>query len=162
VKIDQVIDDVQRAEADLAKHLRTIGERHAVEHDLYHLGHALARQCAEHLDRLAPIAETYGAKTRSEVTTDSPSLLEAARHKAAELIGRSEAAGVPLLRDLRDLYITAQEAEICWIILIQVAKACRDQQLLDVATSCHSETEIVGKWLRTRIKESSPQALATG
>jgi hypothetical protein len=24
-----------------------IGERHAVEHDLYHLGHTLAKQCGD-------------------------------------------------------------------------------------------------------------------
>ena len=162
MKIDEAIHDVQRAEAVLAKRLRVIGERHAVEHDLYHLGHTLAHQCAEHLDRLAPLAETYGAKAHAELTTASPDVLEAARHKVAELIGRSEAVGVPLLRDLRGLYLDAQEAEICWVVLLQAAKAVRDPQLIDVATSCRSQTETVGNWLRTRIKEASPQALVAG
>ncbi|MFL6011692.1 MAG: hypothetical protein ACJ734_07880, partial [Gaiellaceae bacterium] len=61
MKLDKAIEDVQDAEAELAKELRAIGERHAVEHDLYHLGHTLAKQCADHLERLAPFAERYGA-----------------------------------------------------------------------------------------------------
>jgi hypothetical protein len=30
------------------------------------------------------------------------------------------------------------------------------------ASGCQQEAEVRGKWLRTRIKESSPQVLATG
>ena len=44
MKLDAAIEQVQEAEADLAKELHKIGERHAVEHDLYHLSHTLARR----------------------------------------------------------------------------------------------------------------------
>jgi hypothetical protein len=161
VKLDKAITDVQDAEADLAKELRTIGERHAVEHDLYHLGHTLARQCAEHVERLAPFADRYGATARNGVS-ESPSLLETLRHKSAELLGRSEMSGMLLLRDLRNLYLTAQEAEIAWVILAQAAQAVRDRELLQVVSLCQEEAEARGKWLRTRIKQSAPQVLATG
>lgn len=43
MKLDKAIDDVQEAEADLATRLRVVAERHATEHDIYHLGHTLAR-----------------------------------------------------------------------------------------------------------------------
>lgn len=162
MKLDKAIADVQDAESDLAKELRTIGERHAVEHDLYHLGHALARQCADHLERLTPFVERYGARARDEGVAESPSLLETLRHKSAELLGRSELSGVLLLRDLRNLYLTAQEAEIAWVILAQAAQAVRDRELLALVTVCHEEAEARGKWLRTRIKQSAPQVLATG
>jgi hypothetical protein len=162
VKLDKAITDVQEAEADLAKELRTIAERHAVEHDLYHLGHALARRCSDHLERLAPFADRYGAKPREDGDGESPSLLETLRHKSAELLGRSELSGMLLLRDLRNLYLTAQEAEITWVILAQAAQAVRDRELLQVVSLCHEEAEARGKWLRTRIKQSAPQALATG
>jgi hypothetical protein len=161
VKIDKAIHDVQDAEAQLVKRLRQIGERHAVEHDLYHLGHTLARQSAQHLDLLAPMADKYGVGPH-DTPAESPGLLEKARHKGAELLGRSEMSGLLLLNDLRDLYVCAQEAEICWIILQQAAKAGRDLDLLDVVTSCHSETETCAKWARTRIKETAPQVLAAG
>jgi hypothetical protein len=161
MKLDKAITDVQDAESDLAKELSTIGERHAVEHDLYHLGHTLARQCADHLERLAPFAERYGAKPRDDVA-DSPGLLEALRHKSSELLGRSEMSGLLLLRDLRNLYLSAQEAEIAWVILAQAAQAVRDRELLQTVSLCHEEAEARGKWLRTRIKQSAPQVLATG
>ena len=51
---------------------------------------------------------------------------------------------------------------IAWVILAQAAQAVRDRELLRVASLCHQEAEARGKWLRTRIKESAPQVLATG
>jgi hypothetical protein len=161
MKLDEAIDGVQRAEADLADRLRTVGERHAAEHDLYHLGHTLARQCAEHVQRLAPFAQTYGTRSR-EVHPDSPGLLETMRHKGAELLGRSSASGALLLRDLRQLYLSAQETEIAWVVLIQTAQAVRDADLLAAAGPCHAETETCAKWVRSRIKEVAPQVFATG
>jgi hypothetical protein len=61
MKLDRAIKDCQDAETDLAQQLRKVGERHAVEHDLYHLSHTLARKCEEHLERMRPFAERYGA-----------------------------------------------------------------------------------------------------
>jgi hypothetical protein len=162
VKLDKAISDVQDAEADLAKELRTIGERHAVEHDLYHLGHTLAKQCADHLERIAPFVDRYGATERDDGVAESAGLLETLRHKSAELLGRSEMSGLLLLRDLRNVYLTSQEAEIAWVILAQAAQAVRDRELLQVVSLCHEEAEARGKWLRTRIKEAAPQVLATG
>jgi hypothetical protein len=162
MKLDKAIEDVQDAEADLAKELRIIGERHAVEHDLYHLSHTLAKHCADHLEQLAPFAERYGAAAADTRTHESPSLLTTLRQKSAELLGRSETSGLLLLRDLRTLYLTAQEAELAWVILGQAAQAMRDQELLQTVTLCHQEAEARGKWLRTKIKESAPQILATG
>ena len=162
MKLDKAIEQVQDAEADLAGELRKIGERHAVEHDLYHLSHTLARRCQEHLDRLAPFAERYGAPSKTDDVAETPGLLETLRHKSSELLGRSESTGMLLLRDLRNLYLTAQEAEIAWVILAQTAQVACDRELLRVVTECHEEAETRGKWLRTRIKESAPQVLATG
>ncbi len=161
MRVGNAIEDIQDAEADLAKHLRIVGERHALEHDLYHLGHTLARQCAEHLERLAPFATRYGASSRSEGDFEPPSILERIRRKGGELVGRSEVSGLLLLRDLRDLYLAAQQAEIAWLILAQCAQAVRDRGLLEVTTVCHEQAEARGKWLRTRIKQSAPQILTT-
>src|SRR5213078_3360927 len=138
------------------------GERHAVEHDLYHLSHTLARQCADHLQQLLPAAHRYGASVDPGDLTGSPGLLATVRQKGAELLGRSEASGLLLLRDLRHLYLAAQDAEIAWVILLQAARAARDRDLLQVASNCQEQAEARGKWLRTRIKETSPQVLATG
>ena len=161
MKIGQAIEDVEKAEVKLAKELRATGERHAVEHDLYHLGHTLADRCSERLERLARFAERYGARRR-DARTRSPGPIEALRHKSAEILGRFELSGLLLLRDLKQLYLTAQETEIEWVVLAQAAQAIRDQELLRVAAECHEEAQECGKWLRTRLKESAPQVLAAG
>ena len=45
---------------------------------------------------------------------------------------------------------------------MQTAKAARFAELEQVATSCREETEGTAKWLRTRVKEATPQVFATG
>jgi hypothetical protein len=163
MKLDKAIEYVRDAEAELAAQLRIMGERHAVEHDLYHLGHTLAQQCADRVQQLVPFAGKYGASLHQEkIAAASSGVLAALRRKSSELIGRSEEAGLLLLRDLRHLYLAAQEAEIAWVILVQAAQAIHDGDLLYVACTCREQAETCGKWLRTRIKESSPQILATG
>jgi len=163
MKLDRAIEDVREAEIDLAKRLRIVGERHAVEHDLYHLGHSRADKCAEHLEKLQPFAERYGARSTAEHAgvSSSPGLMETLRQKTSELLGRSEVTGLMLLADLRKNYLVTQQAEISWIVLIQTAKAARDSELLAAATACHEETEMTAKWLRTKIKVACPQILAT-
>jgi hypothetical protein len=162
MKLGKAIEDVRDAEAELATQLQTVAERHAVEHDIYHLGPTLAQQCADHVQQLTPFAKTYGVTLHPERISEPPGVLSTLRQKSAELIGRSEESGLLLLRDLRHLYLTAQQAEIAWVILEQGAQAVRDAALLHVAETCHEQTETCGKWLRSRIKESSPQILATG
>lgn len=169
MKLDRAIAHVQDAESDLGKQLRVVGERHAVEQDLYHLGHTLARQCATHIEKLAPFAQRYGgagaeysrSSRRAEAAAETPPILETMRHKSAELLGRTPKTGLLLLRDLENLYLTAQATEIAWISLTQTAQAIRDSELLRTANLCHEETEAQAKWLRTRIKEAAPQILGT-
>jgi hypothetical protein len=162
MNMNKAVEDVQDAEAELAKRLRVTGERHASEADIYHLAHTLARKCADHLGALAPAAERYGAKSAPDDVDASPGLLETLRRKSAEVVGRSEAAGLLLMADLRELYLVAQHAELAWVVLLQAAKAKRDAELINIVTRCHEETEMCGKWLRTRIKEAAPQVYAAG
>jgi hypothetical protein len=162
MNMHKAIEDAHDAETELAKRLRVTGERHAGESDLYHLGHSLARRSAEHLQALAPFAERYGAKPAPDDLDASPGLLETVRRKGAQVVGRSEVAGLILMADLRELYLAAQSAELAWVVLLQAAKAKRDAELIEVVTRCHEEAEMCGKWLRTRIKEAAPQVYAAG
>jgi hypothetical protein len=156
VNVAPVLEELQDAERELAEHLLRFGERHALEHDLYHTSHTLAHQCEQHLRAIEPFAERYSAHVR-HAEPDSPGLLERLRRATGGALGRSQAAGKVLLRDLRDLYLSTQAAELMWVILVQVSQAARDGEMLQVAVSCHEAAEMRGKWLRTRIKESAPQ-----
>ena len=161
MKLDKAIELVTEAEEELADKLGKLAGRHATEHDIYHLAHSLTSRSREHLAKLTPFVEAVGADTPdpdSGAAANSPG--DRLRRATATLLGRSEATGMLLLLDLRDAYLTAQNAEISWVILLQTAKAARHAELEKVVMACREEAEGTAKWLRTRIKETTPQVLA--
>ncbi|HEU4424213.1 MAG TPA: hypothetical protein VFR67_16910 [Pilimelia sp.] len=113
-------------------------------------------------ERLQSFADRYGAGAAPDDFGDSPGMVEALRRKGAQALGRTEASGLLLLRDLRQLYLTAHDAEITWVMLAQAARAVRDAELIDLARECCEEAAGRVKWIRSKIKEASPQALAAG
>jgi hypothetical protein len=139
---------VQQDEAELAEQLRVVGERHAAEHDVYHLAHTLAQQCTDHIRQLRPFVEGYGAHPP-----------QPRPHQESKPVGRFDATGMRLLQDLRECYLAAQRVEVDWTILLQAARAARDADLAGVVTSCQEEAEHAAAWLRTKIKEGAPQVL---
>lgn len=161
MKLHLALDDVQDAETELAKQLVALADRHHTEPDVYHLGLARARRCAEHVGRLQTFVDRYHARSVDVDDASTPGLLDKLRHGMASAVGHTPVAAVLLLQDLRDTYVTAQRAEIAWIILLQGAKAARDTELIGVVDGCHEEAEQTAKWLRTRIKDSAAQVLAT-
>jgi hypothetical protein len=88
-------------------------------------------------------------------------LLERAREKTSELVGRRPEPGLLLVRDLRKLHLLYAEASINYVILGQGAQAARDRQLLDACSQCHAQTLRGMKWTVTRIKVAAPQVLTT-
>lgn len=162
MKLDKAVQLVIEAEEELAEKLSTLAGRHATEHDIYHLGHALAERSREHLVRLEPFAGQLGVSTPDDDNgAGQRGPVDTLRRMTGALLGRTEATGMLLLLDLRDAYLTAQAAEITWVILLQASKAARQQELEKCVVTCHEESEGTAKWLRTRIKETSPQVLAT-
>ena len=159
-KLGIAIERLQAAELDLADDLRKVGERHAVEHDVYHLSHTLAKQCEAHVERLRPFADRYGAPRDHEPDGGGglADMLETLRLKTSELIGR-QPAGLLLLDDLRRLFVSAQDVGILWVMVAQAAQALRDRELLELCKECHTESVVQMHWLLTRIKVAAPQAL---
>jgi len=161
-KIGQLLDDLHDAETDLAHQYRIVAERQAAEQDVYYLCRTLAKQADEHAEHVRRVAEEFG-KTLSEPGGDRmANVLSGLRHKTSELMGRRPESGLLLLRDLRELYLMAEEANIHWLALGQVAQAVRDHDLLDEVSDLHKQTLTQIKWLKTRIKEAAPQVLVSG
>jgi hypothetical protein len=161
-KLGIAIERLQAAEVDLADDFRKVGQRHAVEHDVYHLTLTLSQQCEQHVERLRPFAERYDAP-RDHDPNDGGAvagILETMRHKLSEVIGR-QPTGILLLNDLRQLFVAAQDVGILWVMVAQAAQALRDAELLTVCTNCHTESIVQMHWLLTRIKTAAPQALTT-
>ena len=159
-KIGIAIERLQAAELELADTFRKVGERHAVEHDVYHLSHTLAEQCEAHVDRLRTFAERYDSPRRHEGGGNGQlaDVLETMRQKTSELIGR-QPTGLVLLDDLRELFVKAQDVGIHWVMVAQAAQALRDAELLALCSECHTESIVQMHWLLTRIKSAAPQAL---
>jgi hypothetical protein len=161
MKIGPALEHLHASQRDLADELRALAERHAAEHDVYHVGNMLADRCEQLTAGLAPFLEAYGQDESDEDGSGIVrAFIERARRTTAAMVGRSEKAGLLLLRDLRELYVHAQETEIDWTIARQGALAARDQALEISCLTGMQETERVVRWLKTRIKEGAPQALA--
>ncbi|MDX6437950.1 MAG: hypothetical protein QOF45_533 [Gaiellaceae bacterium] len=139
MRIGPLLAHLRELEAGVAAELRAAAERHRDDHDVYHQCHTFAVTADKRVQKLEPLAERYGGKStwKSAVGDGSDDLLE----------------------DLRSLYLRAQESAITWVMVMQAAKAARDQELLTLATECQSETEVQAKWFMTRIKTGAPQAL---
>jgi hypothetical protein len=160
-KVQDLLADVQDSEIELAKELHKLADEHHAEHDLFHMGHAQAQQCAHRIEQLRPFVERYHGELADTDATEAPQLLEPLRRFAANLTGRSESSGLITLDALRGAYVYAQYNEINWQILVQTLKALRDHEFLEVAEECHERAEIAASWLRTRIKVSAGQVYAT-
>ena len=163
MRLGLALKELHEAETALAEEYRTVGERHAAEHDVYHACTTLAKQCHAHAERLRSAAARYDEHLPEQDPPEpGEGLLAGLRRKGSELTGRQPPAGVLLLHDLRRLYLMAQECEIDWEMVGQGAKAARDRELLETATACMEQTAVQVKWLKTRIKEAAPQTLTVG
>jgi hypothetical protein len=163
MKLGLAIRDVRDAEGTLGRQLNALGERHKADHDVFHLTQTLQRIAHANLERLAPHAERYDVDVdpAAAPAEHGAGLLEKAREKSAELIGRRPESGLLLLRDLRTLHLLYAEASIDYVILGQGAQAARDRELLDAVSWCHAQTLRGMKWTVTRIKTAAPQVLTS-
>ena len=163
MKIDIALREAHAAETALAAGLLRAGERHAAEHDVAHLSRTLSRWCDRHVQRLAEQGERYDVDLEAGSVRDEEDrgLVARARERGAELVGRRPEPGILLLRDLRDVHLAAARASIAWIVLGQGAQAVFDDELLAAVTASHPETIRTLQWTVQKLKEASPQVLAS-
>src|SRR5438093_52713 len=93
---------------------------------------ASASESASSRSSTAAYAERYGAHEDEWVGEPSP-VLERVRRLGSALIGGQQLSGALLLHDLKELYGRVQDAELEWVVLLQAAKAARDQELKTAA-----------------------------
>jgi hypothetical protein len=163
MKIGIALRETHDAETDLATELLRAGERHKSDHDVYHLTRTLSTWCDRHVQRLAALAGRYDTPLEADTAAEQQDrgLGARVREKSAELLGRRPESGVLLLRDMRDLHLAAARASLAWTVLGQGAQAVKDQELLQIVTACHPETIRTMKWTVQKLKEASPQVLAS-
>jgi hypothetical protein len=137
---------LHQAQRDLAEALRQTAQAHEQEADVKALGQRLAAQCDRHAELLAEYTQRYPAE-------EPQSQQQASRFRG------TRGGGTGLLRDLQDLFVMAAECDIGWTLVGQAAQGARDRELLDVVHRCEGETAQQLAWLRSRLKQTAPQAL---
>ena len=140
---------LSRSERTLAESFRQVAEGHGEEPDVHFLCQSLAGQSDHHEQVLLPVIERYGRSGEGR---------EPERLHIQGLCG-TRRGPVGLLRDLQDVFVLASMVDITWTVVEQAGQALRDEELLSVVKLCHKETQVQLKWLQTRIKQASPQAL---
>jgi hypothetical protein len=148
MRLAHYIGLLHRAEQELGRALREVGEGHSDEPDVRVICMKVAADCEDHAERLEPFARRYG-----EEAEDEPERLH------SELFKGTRGGGLALLRDLHDLYLMACQCEVTWILVGQAAQGARDSDLLSVVQACEEETTLARKWLTTRMKAAAPQTL---
>ena len=132
----------------MADAFREVAKGHGEEPDVERTCEVLSKRIDSQVEKLGPIVERYGEHRESE-----PERLHAAEFE------QTRTGGVGLLRDLQDLYALASFTDITWTVVGQAAQGLRDEELIDVVSSCEQDTARQLAWLKTRIKQSAPQAL---
>lgn len=141
MKIGSVLAHLHEREEHFAKELASGAARHGDEHDVFHQCLTFAAAAEKRLRTLEPLERRYGG--------------------SAHWAGADIDHGTTLLEDLRALYLLTHEVAVTWVMALQAAKAARDSELEEVATTCHHQVETQAKWFLTRIKSAAPQALVT-
>lgn len=159
-KIGLVIRELHRSENKLAGDLLSMADRHKADHEIYHVARDLARWSREHVAALAGVGNEYGVHLDPQAS-QGHGPLAAIEQKTSELLGRQREPAMLLLADLRHLYRDASGVSLDWELLAQAAQAKKNHELLALAQRCHPETLRQARWANTKLKETSPQTLAS-
>ena len=160
MKIGLALQELHRSEAELARELLKVSDRHKVDHEVFHLGRDLARWSQEHAALIAEIAPDYGQDLDPEAGGPLGPL-ERVVEKGSELAGRMGSPALLMLRDLREVYIKSAGVSVDWELLAQAAQGIKHRDLLGLAQRCHPETLRQMRWANAKLKESATQILVS-
>lgn len=154
-----LLDALYGAETRLADGLAVLADRHRREADIRHVATDLARWSQDHAARLAAVARERGLSELAApgVGFEHPPVL--LRETSDEALGYRP--GLLLLRDLLDLRAAADANSLYWEMLTALAKATKDDELLELADVCGPQTRRQAAWAKSTIKVLSPQALTS-
>lgn len=135
-------------EKQLARALKMVADKHGSEPDIFHTCQLLASWSESHQVGLQPFIEKYSEQKDGE-----------AKRLSRSLFDKSGSGELGMLRDLHDLWLMTQEINVCWNVILQAARALRDQDLINTCMRFDEDTKRQSDWLLTRIKQAAPQIL---
>jgi len=156
-----VLEELHDGESDLVEELRRVAFRHATDSEVRYGASDMARWSEDHVRRLAQAGNRFGMDLGETVDGGGSKVVQKVRETTAKAMGRRSEPALVLLRDLRDLHLSATRNLLDWEVLSQTAKALRDKELLGLAESCKEQTSRQTKWAETLIKELAPQTITS-
>ena len=160
-KVGAAIEELHRAENDLAGALLSLADQQKTDHEIFHVARDIAGWSQEHVRRLAAAGRDYGLDLDPD-PEDEATLLARVKQKGAELAGRFHEPTLLLLADLRHLHRSAAGVSLDWEVLAQTAQAMQDVELMTLAEDCHPQTLRQMRWANAKVKETSAQIMVTG
>lgn len=104
---------------------------------------------SQEADRLLqPFSDKYGEKE-----------VESREKLRSTLIPKVRSGAFGLLRDLDSLFVMSSAGHVSLTIVMQSAKALRDDELLAVCTSLNEQSLRQQSWLEDQIKHRAPHVL---
>lgn len=146
--IGTYIQLVHKGQRDLAEAFLLVSAKHAAEPDIEELCKLLASWSQLLVEKIKPFAEKY-----SEEKDNEPDRL------LKDFFKQNRKGALALLRDLHDLWLMANEANVSAIILRQAAQGLRDKALMALCNELEKKSERQIAWLLTRMKSAAPQVL---
>ena len=146
--IGHYIELVHKGHQDFAEALRKIAAHHGAEPDITTTCQLLAIWSDQLVLNLQPFIDIYGEEKDKE-----PDRLKSI------LFVKPRSGSMGLLRDLHDLWLMSNEAELCCLVLKMAAMGLGDEALLTVCNTMEKQTKRQTAWLLTRIKSAAPQTL---
>ncbi|MGE5520542.1 MAG: molybdopterin oxidoreductase [Candidatus Dadabacteria bacterium] len=139
---------VHSSEKDLAKAFKLVATHHMAEPDIFQTCMKMSQWSENHVVNLQQFVERYSEEKNSEPDKLTRTLFDKPRK-----------GSLGLLRDLHDLWLLANEVQLCWIVILQAAQALRDIELELACQKLDKQTSQQLEWLLTRIKQAAPQSL---
>ena len=146
--IGNYLELLLKSEKDLVKAFKMVAKEHGDEPDVYETCQLLASWSENRIENLEPLVKKYGEERNNEPDKLTKTLFDKPRK-----------GSLALLRDLHDLWLLANEASLCSIILRQAAQGLRDEELTEVCDNIQNLSKRQLSWLLTRMKSAAPQTL---
>jgi hypothetical protein len=139
---------VESSEKQLAEAFEKVAHHHKEEPDIEQTCTKLSAWSVRHAGAMQPFLVRYKADANSE-----PSEMQKV------LFSQPRKGSLALIRDLHDLWLLANEVELCWEIISNAALALKDKEMETACSAFQAETKRQVAWLLARIKQAAPQAL---
>ena len=156
-KVGLAIEELHRAENELAAELLEASDRHKADHDIFYLGHDLAGWSQQHVRKLAG----YGRNCGLDLDADGVGLMATIWRSGDGVPDGQHDPGLLLLKDLREIHRKAAGVSLDWEILSQTAQALKDDELLQLCQECHPQTLRQLRWANASLKTNAAQIIVT-